>query len=358
MPKAKCLTPEDLLAEIRAQAEIESAKSGKLVQRWIAQLFYITACELFSAGTKDAELNGRLMELFYWSDELRHDIETVDNVEVLNKTLLDVMAPFQAQFWMFREAWRSIEFRQEFHKSLWYPQVNKYLETKGLSGAPYFLRVASDDPQFWVYTENEEHGKADRQVKTKLGKLLAKLLPHETATEIQRVATHFQNAGKTPLHFTKTEEDCVNVYKNGPATCMSHSPAVKAFASEDLSIAYIVNDAGKPTARTICNMVKKQYTRIHPCYGMSEPLKLALEADGFTEGDLDGCRMNLVWQDGSLLFPNMDYGNKKPAGSEGAYLSYMKGNWDKDTETLTLKWNGNVTGGCGTYRPERNKVAA
>lgn len=369
MSQAKCITLNELLAEIRVKAEVESKKTKKLATRWVAHLFYLVVHELFSLEPKDKKFAAALMELFYWADELRYNTEVIDNEKSLTEALNKAMAPFESDLWQFREAWRYIEFKEEFSKDLWYYEVVNYLKTKGLFGAPHFMRVSRDSPELWVYTESPDHGRADRQVKTKLGKLLTKLLPTEKAADIQRVATYFQNAGAMGVQFARTEEECVRAYADGPQSCMKGKEAVRAYASPDLAIAYVTDINGRITARTVCNTVKKTFTRI---YGNADGIRPALEKEGWTRGSLEGCRLKTIWHnndeasnhltipwvdhpDAGLQVPISGLGNGVERAQGGMITGQTKGKWDADTETLTICHSGPHVLGDGALAVKRSE---
>lgn len=347
MSQAKCLTLEALLDEIREKAAIKAREIKKLPQRCAAQFFYLMVHELFSLEVKDRALAMKLQDLFYWADELRYNTALVDDEPKLMAALTEQMQPFLPHLWQFREAWRYIEFRNDFGKDLWYYEVVNYLKLKGLYGAPYYMRVSRDSPDLWVYTENEEHGRADRQIKVKLGKILTKLLPNEKPADIQRVATYFQNAGAMGVQFARTEAECIKVYADGPQSCMKGSQSPKAYASPDLAVAYVTDINGRITARTVCNMIQRTYTRI---YGNIDGIEPALQKEGWKRGNLNGCRLKTIFvpgtncvvipwvdhPDAGLTVPISGLDGRAERAAGGMITGSTRCKWLPDTETLVI----------------------
>lgn len=157
----------------------------------------------------------------------------------------------------------------------------------------YMVRVSSDDPEMWCFTETEEAGRRDRQIRMRPGKLLKRLMPEQPNDWIQRVATAYtQGTALHQLKFACTEEEIVAVYKNGPSSCMSggfdfEPHPVAVYAKAPIALAYL-GTLERATARALVNTETKEWVRI---YGNEVALSAALGAAGYAQSHyaLEGC---------------------------------------------------------------------
>lgn len=122
---------------------------------------------------------------------------------------------------------------------------------------------------------------------------------------IAELAAKFRSEG-TPsgLLIARTADEIAHVYATGPNSCMAAGKKiegiepVRAYASPDLGVAYIMRD-DKPSARTLVWPERKVHSRI---YGDATALKAALRANGYTDAYSSVPRNNAAF-DGARLAP-------------------------------------------------------
>lgn len=178
----------------------------------------------------------------------------------------------------------------------------------------HYLHQGIHDKSMVSFTEDEKRGEANRQTVLKIGKYLKKY-SEMTDPQIASISNLYriEVLGNVDIRFARTREDIASVYVNGPSSCMSHSESgydtdgihpSEVYATPDISVAYIVRDNGRITARAVCNEIRKYYSRI---YGDEQSLKPVLEALGYTKGDLNGCSLlRLTNDNGNIIAPFLD----------------------------------------------------
>ncbi len=96
---------------------------------------------------------------------------------------------------------------------------------------------------------------------------------------------------KSNLKFARTKEEIQRVYNSEDVTsCMSNHSAVQCYATEDIAIAYLEVD-NKIIARTVMCMNPNLNVGYTAIYGFELPLETLLEKEGYTKGNLEGCRL-------------------------------------------------------------------
>ena len=144
-------------------------------------------------------------------------------------------------------------------------------------------------------------------VRMKLGKLLQQQGGTDTyVRETSQKLTELKVLCSSELKFTTTSDEVYDVYNRGPQSCMRNCEAVKAYATEDVAVAYLER-AGKIIARSVVCINKELGLQYVCCYGFEEPLISMLEAAGFKEGDIGGCKLLLLHnEDGRIRLPYLD----------------------------------------------------
>lgn len=180
----------------------------------------------------------------------------------------------------------------------------------------HYLHISTQQPGMVAYTESDAKLVADRQTRVKFGKYLRKF-HGDTLTEPQIATLAALLRGKvadTQLKIARTREDIARVYLDGPHSCMAGSannfhsypihPA-EVYATDDCAVAYIERD-GNVTGRAVLNMVEKEWTTI---YGDADNMRELLLENGYTSGDLAGCRLlYLTNGHGATICPYLDGG--------------------------------------------------
>lgn len=203
-----------------------------------------------------------------------------------------------------------------------------------------------------AFTESEEKGAADVQTTMKPGRYLKRFYGMEPGSgcglsehDIRRLANELiAKFGNVELKFATTPDEIVHVYRNGPASCMSHQSGeyssgghhpVGIYGAGDLAVAYLVvkaadggeddtdDDAGTGSicSRVLCWPEKKIYGRM---YGDTQKMAHFLQEAGYTEGDdwyFEGARMLRISINSGRRFvmPYVD-GEYKTCRDSGDYL--------------------------------------
>lgn len=110
------------------------------------------------------------------------------------------------------------------------------------------------------------------------------------------------------LQLTKDGEEAYEVYKDGPHSCMQGMDCVKAYATEDVAVAFVKIDDRIVARSVVCKNedIGLQYICI---YGNKDLLKSLLEKAGYESGTLDGCCLDkLEDSDGNVMCPYLDCG--------------------------------------------------
>lgn len=181
--------------------------------------------------------------------------------------------------------------------------VLRWLRSSGLAGQ-YFPHVSRDsDPSMVAYTPDSVYGKADRQVKTSIGKFLRKfclMLSDKTIAELE--ARHRAEVDPTFL-VARTIDEIEYIYNNmaGDSGCMRydrskfghetyHPSAV--YASPGLAVAYVKGTDDRVMARSVIydnpdDASDKRYVRL---YGAAH-LATKLERSGYRQAGLAGVKL-------------------------------------------------------------------
>jgi hypothetical protein len=128
-----------------------------------------------------------------------------------------------------------------------------------------------------------------RFVTMKPGRYLASRFSHLDKKEITELATRLSATAKpSELKITETAEDAIQVYRNGPRSCMTNSDSVAVYSAPgDLRVAYIER-FDTPTARAVVWPERKIHGRI---YGDRIRLQTQLEKAGYTYGNFIGAKL-------------------------------------------------------------------
>lgn len=183
-----------------------------------------------------------------------------------------------------------------------------------------------------AYTPEQQAGALDKQVSIHIKTYLARFYPNLTIEERRKMVWDFcgEKFGDE-MQIALTPEDIVRVYTNGPSSCMAgsinddwrnlgHHPA-EAYAGPDLGVAYIEDNNGNITARTLVWPEKKIYSRI---YGDSDKMYLALQENGYEDADAAdfiGARMTLI--EVSVPFYDEDTDEYTNEGDTGYLCPYI-----------------------------------
>ncbi len=177
----------------------------------------------------------------------------------------------------------------------------------------HWIHASKEVPGMIAYTPDDKSGKADRQIRTKLGRYLKNTSGLTLSDpDIATISALLRSLMAPPiLLIANTEEEIAHVFDEGPRSCMggegrafAHDVApVRVYAGPDTAVAYIERE-GRITARTVIRTDTAEWIRI---YGDEIALETALAEGGYTEGrSLSGCRLADVEYDGRTVMPYLD----------------------------------------------------
>ena len=207
--------------------------------------------------------------------------------------------------------------------------------------AVFALHVSKEDPTMVAYTPDRAYGEADRQVKTTLGRFLAKYYPHLADETVAALTAEHLSELDTTFEVL-TGQALVDVYRsNALATCMSksdtprpgdHHPA-EVYDMPGIAMAVLRDSEGRINARCLILEEKKLYIR---CYGDSK-LKSKLIRSGYKAGGWEGVEFKKIpLGEGSLLMPYLDaYGSL--AATKGSCVALIDGKLVGITSAVNAK---------------------
>lgn len=174
----------------------------------------------------------------------------------------------------------------------------------------HFPHISTKDGTLIAYTENEKKGILDRQTPIKPGRYLRMFYPNLSENKIRDLANEI---GDRELRFAKTKDEIINVYKNGPSSCMSHQDdkyqscihPVAAYGDSDIQVAYI-KSGDRIVARSLVWPEKKAYLRP---YGDSIRIERELKALGYKRRPtLAGAKLSAIFDEhkGKVVGPYID----------------------------------------------------
>lgn len=188
----------------------------------------------------------------------------------------------------------------------------------------HYCHLSKSKPGFVAFTPGASFGMADRQLRMRAGRYLRKFysVPLSEADIAEWAAKAGHEAAPAGLQFATDPDDIVEVYLNGPRSCMAHEAdhyadghPCRVYGAGDLAVAYInrgvadyEDDDARVTARVVCWPEKKWYGRI---YGDITRLKPLLEAEGYTRASVfEGARLiRIKYGNGQFVCPYMDDDN-------------------------------------------------
>jgi len=235
----------------------------------------------------------------------------VDEYQCSNEKVLE------RDWWEIRE---HIRFRERIYREI--PiDVTREIVRSLPSGHDYWARVdqhhvhaSIDEPGMIAYTPDAEHGQADRQIRTKIGRWLRRLELNIPEPAIAKISAMLR-AEMAPVEvlFADTEAEISKVYDQGPRSCMGgegreFDPEVapeRVYAGPDTMVAYTVR-AGRINSRAVvrkdCDPPK--YLR---AYGDETTLEDGLKDLGYVRTNtLEGVRLAMHKYNGEYVMPYLD----------------------------------------------------
>jgi len=153
-----------------------------------------------------------------------------------------------------------------------------------------------------------ELGKGKR-TSMKFGKFLVKSglgedVARDWSSKLKSVLEQMKGA---KLKLTNSSEEAVAIYRNGPNSCMAGMDCVGAYHSEDVAVAFVVIGERVVARTVVCKNpeIGLQYMCI---YGNRDLLLPLLREAGYTNGDLDGCKLARIEANDGVFLPYLDCG--------------------------------------------------
>jgi len=164
------------------------------------------------------------------------------------------------------------------------------------------------------YFQNHKHMVAGRITTTRLGRYLKKLSWDEPkiAEAVNRTNVFLNAVAEGSAKYALTPEECVEVYENGPNSCMSgnsfggHVHPCSVYGTPNIAVAYAEIEGRGIVARAVINLDKKEY--LDP-YGNEELLHALLKKDGYEPNDnaLEGGLLHRIRDDAvEFIMPYLD----------------------------------------------------
>lgn len=145
----------------------------------------------------------------------------------------------------------------------------------------HFLHVSKEDPSQIAFTESNDKGLLDKQVRMAPSKYLTRFFAKQIkeATIRRWLAVYKKKYGSNfDLKLARTAKEIVKVYTEGPSSCMKGNKYVSVYATPDLAVAYI-QKKDRIVARTVVWPKKKLYCNY--CYGDTELIREVLKEEGY-----------------------------------------------------------------------------
>lgn len=187
-----------------------------------------------------------------------------------------------------------------------------------LAIADHYAHVSVDDPTMLAFTQSPEHGERNRQTRIKPGRYLQAHYPHLTPKQVAYYAEWFRSGQKPPkevdgqLMFATTQDEIVEVYENGPDSCMHGDDCVRVYAAGDLAVAWVKSPQGDVLSRALCWPAKKVYGRVYPDDDENGPDLIArLRSLDYqhlhqSAGGFEGARLLKIETVGTYVMPYID----------------------------------------------------
>jgi hypothetical protein len=208
----------------------------------------------------------------------------------------------------------------------------------------HFCHVSKEQAGKIAFTENKAKGQLDRQLVMSPGRYLNRYF-----------AAHLDNQAiegwcaklsvllqEDALKITQDPDEIEDVYVGGPNSCMANEACdfdgpchpVRAYAGPDTALAYL-GSRDDATARSIVWPTRLIYTSI---YGDVSRLRLILEAAGYSEGRLDGARIQRIEHGGGFVVPYIDRGGGLADNGEYLVIGHGSISCDSTSGFADIPW--------------------
>lgn len=203
----------------------------------------------------------------------------------------------------------------------------------------HFLHISKKDRAKIAFTESPQRGMQDRQTQQNVSSYVRHFCGFDGNLSTFIAMEHAKRYTDSEIKIATSADDIARIYTFGPSSCMGGFDNYKGvrkdadyFAScvhptevygdSDFQLAYITDDAGTPTARTLIfeRNGKKYWLRT---YGDSERLESALRKQGFMQSfDTENLKIRKIWDDENdcYVLPYLDGTNRACDESDPNFL--------------------------------------
>jgi hypothetical protein len=222
----------------------------------------------------------------------------------------------------------------------------------------HFLHRSSEKPEMIAFTESPEKGSMDRQTRMRAGAYLTKyfsdVLDENQIMRWARLHALDNDPDAIPeMLIARTSEEIVQVYLDGPESCMSLEAdryssrpvhPVSVYGDSDLAVAYVERSAAyhkeSISARALIWPEKKVYGRIYPTPDRyngearesakieQTALARALIAAGYKCGSFDGSQIRAIpaprCDESEYVMPYLDNSYFVTLSDDGAQFTLFK----------------------------------
>ena len=251
-----------------------------------------------------------------------------------NQLTIDTGKKHQVRRVANNEDWRKREMDKftngEYDIPFWLVSYAETLLQYGYDGHDKFVHVSKLDPSKIAYTQDADKGERNIQTQIKVGSYIQQSTKEMPMTIVREIAlAHAKHYAPNEVQFAISADDIVDVYANGPNSCMggqdtsgrvasgkkdasffnyindvSCHPA-SVYGDSDLSLAYIKDD-DRITARCLVWADKKIFGR---SYGDSERIESALRNLGYQFGYFNGAKIKHIICENNreIVLPYLDH---------------------------------------------------
>ncbi len=290
--------------------------------------------------------------------------------------------------WPSTDNW--IEWREGLRQIFWYAQLSSIQRgvlndnnLGWLSGAPFFLHIANDDPSQVAYLiERDDYRVGDRMSRGRIGRFFAGHVGIDNENLARQMTESF-TAENWKYVISRDAHMFKRIYEHGPRSCMSmrqNPHAVEAYGSGDFAILgcyAAADDLDNPetrfAGRGVISLVSNNMIR---AYGNVEAMQTAARAMGLPEtsnstyGEMKWDRfVKQTSNRGGYIFPYIDAARtgriivdpRGPSRGPSAMWRAIPAENSRDVPTDSLQINphsqsgrvrSNRTGSAGSWTPE------
>ncbi len=246
----------------------------------------------------------------------------------------------------------------------------------------HFAHMSTDKPGLIAFTESDDKGIADKQLRLRAGKYLSRFFSDTLNNyTINRFASKvYLETGKIEVKFATTPDEIEHIYRNGPGACMSYDARhfdtngvhpSRVYGAGDLAIAYMVTGGESSddtddsdsyargtsiTARAVCWPDKQIFASIYGDGGeYATRFESMLESLGFSDAsyhEFDGARILKIscGSGGSYVCPYLDIADS--VSDAGEFLQIGGGDYSANNTNGTCG-EGHTCDHCNDcYSPE------